>query len=462
MEKPDNYNFYINKKNNIPYKEWPREVKDYLNWKRRQRSHPEWANISEDERKEKVKEIKRKNIQKYKEKWETMSDGEKAEINKKKGSHYNNLSEEDKLKQNEVLKLRSRKFWDSLGESQRKEFGQYRWNKNSEETKREIIRKFVDGGKKHRESLTDEDIQLQIKRMNDAWKEKYNNDKNFKNQNNRLLRENNEKYFESLGEEGRLKFFEENGKRLGELAKERWENLSEEERKNKINHLREISSKYYNSLSEEGKRRYNERLKQNMINYFDNINSENWTELNHNNRFNKRFENQFKNSILINDFYFIKEYKVEFKDRVKFWDYGIFNKDNKLVAVVDLDGMYYHGDREVEYDGLHSKEERDENRSYFIPDNTKCIIITDTKFIDGFEKLLEILIEDYDEYLNNLFKEYRAMPFPYPEYSDKELITSFEYLKRMKCDDKYHKDISLNTRIGDHLIYHFLILNYFQ
>ena len=106
----------------------------------------------------------------------------------------------------------------------------------------------------------------------------------------------------------------------------------------------------------------------------------------------------------------------------------------------DLDGEYFHGDNS-DYDGLHSKEERDEKRAFYIPGkDVKVFIFTEKNFNILFEEMLKLLISDYDKYIKDLFNDYRSIDFPYPYYSHKELITSMIQLCNMKCDDKYHKN----------------------
>ena len=109
MQKPENYGFYIGKKCTIPYKDWPQEVKDYKNWKRRQRAKPEWAHLTDEQRKlERIKVIAA-NQKKWRDKYAAMTDEEKAEVNKKKGNHFNNASEEEKAKKSEELRQRHRR-----------------------------------------------------------------------------------------------------------------------------------------------------------------------------------------------------------------------------------------------------------------------------------------------------------------------------------------------------------------
>jgi hypothetical protein len=122
--------------------------------------------------------------------------------------------------------------------------------------------------------------------------------------------------------------------------------------------------------------------------------------------------------------------------------------------IIDLDGSYFHADK-CDYDGLHSKEEYDEKRGLSIPDGVKWCIINEKNFEECFSYLEKIIPLSYDEFISLRFKEYRNIPFPQPHYTDGELIRSFESLQRMDCNDKYHQNLSLNTRLGDRIIQHF-------
>ena len=174
------------------------------------------------------------------------------------------------------------------------------------------------------------------------------------------------------------------------------------------------------------------------------------------------FTDLFNKSHLANSFYYSRNYPVtvkgdEFGDyngTTKEWDFAIFDETSKLVALVDLDGARYHGDKN-EYDGLYSKEQYDERRSLFVPDGVKMYIIREEFLANDFETLLQGVYKNYDEYLKEIFDTARKMPFPYPTYPEKKLLRSFELLRKMICSDKYHRNISLNTRTGDWLIQHF-------
>ena len=225
---------------------------------------------------------------------------------------------------------------------------------------------------------------------------------------------------------------------IAQKQKDAWERKSPEE----MQAYAEKQRQYYANLSGEEKSNITKKILSNTPGK---------------NQFNIRFENTFNESHLIQEFYYKKEIPVYTNDLSHLWDYGIYEKStNKLVMVVDLDGAYFHADN-CDYDGLHSNEEYDERRSLSIPSdsNIKICIIQEFKFKQCFENMIKLLIEDYDEYVDHMFKQFRSIPFPFPKYNNKELIKSYSALIRMNCDDKYHQDISLNTRVGDRVIMNF-------
>ena len=68
---------------------------------------------------------------------------------------------------------------------------------------------------------------------------------------------------------------------------------------------------------------------------------------------------------------------------------------------------------------------------------------------------MKILSMTYEEYIDYQYKYYSNMIFPYPKYDDKELIKSFDKLRRIDFDSNSYKNLSINYRIGDRLILHF-------
>ena len=167
------------------------------------------------------------------------------------------------------------------------------------------------------------------------------------------------------------------------------------------------------------------------------------------NKLHLQFESQFNEL----EYDLIPEYPTTNHDITHCWDYAIF-RDNELCMLIDLDGAYFHADI-CDYDGLHSKEEYDEKRGLSIPDGVKWCIIYEKDFDKSFAYMRNTLSLSYDEFINKRFNEYRSMPFPYPEYTDSELLRSYRDLCKLNCDDKYHRSLNVNTRIGDRLIIHF-------
>lgn len=173
------------------------------------------------------------------------------------------------------------------------------------------------------------------------------------------------------------------------------------------------------------------------------------------NKFHEKFERAFSESHLVNSHHITAEYPTTNNGITHCWDYAVFdNETNSLQMLVDLDGAYFHADN-CDYDGIHSKEEWDEKRALSIPNGINHCIIPELRFKDAFEFMLKMLMLDYDDYVAYVFRELRSQPFPYPSYSKIELLKSWEDLRRMKTDDKYHESISVNTRQGDRIIQHF-------
>lgn len=386
MKRPDNYSFYSNRrKNKISFKDWPDECKQYAYWLRDIKNHPEWKSLS-DEEYYKIKSDRKTqrgiNAAKLmRKRFQEKDECEKQRINKSKGSYYNNLSEEEKVNQNNILSQRSKNFWDSMSSDERISFSQYRWNLKSDEEKQIIIKRFNQAGVERMKNLPDDEIQEYIERMNSARRKKFYSDPEFQNKQIQLLRDN-----------------------------------------------------FYNYITHMCLEDYQKILKDNGL--------------------NKKFETFFRDSSLYKNYYFIKEFLVEKNEGIKFWDYAIYSRiGNKLIAVIDLDGAFYHGDNS-DYNGLHSKEERDEKRGYFIPDGIKCYIITERNIYEDFKNMEKEFLLPYDDYIKLMFDSLRSIDFPYPTYHHNELINSFQQLLRLNPDNS-KLSLSVRNREGDRLITHF-------
>lgn len=463
MEKPKNYAIYNNKKKPIPYSEWPQEIKEYKNWRRSIIKHPEWKDLSDDEWRKAVIESKKKRAESgrkaFKVKYENMSEEEKKVLNKKKSSwKKENMTEEEYKEKCKHMAEISNKFWNGMTEEQRKDFSKYRWNLRTDEEKKIIIKRFNQAGIDRMKSLPKEEIDRQIKVMNEARLKKLEEDDKFREEQFRLLRKHNQEYFGAMTDEEKSAFYKNRGIKYAEYWRKRWETDKDFVEKQteflrSISHLGAAEIKRRWKEDDKFREEQTELLNQARINYYNNTTAEERNRILGHNRLNRKFEKRFKESILNENFYFINEYMFVNGNEHKFWDYAIYNKQNKLVMVVDLDGRFFHADT-CDYNGLHSREECDEKRGLFVPENSKVHIIDENRFNDGFNEMIELLLVDYDDYINKQFELYRSIKFPFPSYNSYELINSFKQLCRMNPGNKY-VNISLRNREGDRLITNF-------
>lgn len=463
MEKPKNYAIYNNKKKPIPYSEWPQEVREYKNWRRSILKHPEWKDLSDDEWRKAVIESKKKRAESgrkaFKVKYANMSEEEKKELNKKKSTwNKENMTEEEYKERCKHMAEISNKFWNSMTEEQRKNFSKYRWNLKTDEEKQIIIKRFNQANIARIKSLPKEEIDRQIRVMNEARLKKLEEDDKFREEQFRLLRKHNQEYFGAMSDEEKSAFYKNIGKKSAEYWKKRWKTDKDFVEKQteflkSIAQLGAAEIKRRWECDEEFRQEQTELLNQARINYYNNTTAEERNRILGHNRLNKKFEKRFKESILNENFYFVNEYMCVNGNEHKFWDYAIYNKQNELEMVLDLDGRFFHADT-CDYNGLHSREECDEKRGLFVPDKIKVHIIDENRFNEGFSEMVELLLEDYDEYIDNQFRLYRSMKFPFPVYNNYELINSFKQLCRMNPDNKY-VNLSIRNREGDRLISEF-------
>lgn len=378
---------------------------------------------------------------------------------------------------------------------------------DEKERRRKLL---IEGQKKWFNSLTDDELMKIRENLSRNAKKRWDllSDED-KNSIKDKLTEYRSMFWDSMTPEERSNFVKSQcvnrtDKRKEEIRsaqRERWKNLSEYEKDIIRSHLRngwnnmpkdkkerfiQAHIDYYNNLSQEEKEEWARRggqywddlLDEEKIkisnqcrendsirfirNYYESLSQVEKDLIHRNslitgkaNKLTKQFEKSFDESILSNHFVLTKELVTSNEFGAHSWDYGIFTKDtNELVMVVDLDGSYFHADK-CDYDGLHSKEEYDEKRSLTVSPGIKIFIIIEDLFSKSFSEMIKSLMLHYDEFIENMFKECRLFGFPYINYTDNELLRSYESLRKMNCNDKYHKDVSLNTRLGDRLIQYF-------
>ena len=326
--------------------------------------------------------------------------------------------------------------WNSKTPEEKLEWGKRtkeNWKKVSYDTKQRLSKSRSIARKEHWKSMSAAEKKTLLNKMNDGFRTYWNT-------------------------------LDASGKELhAQRSVQQWNSLTDEQKLRKIKRLHDGHKSWFNSLTKEELDTFSKQHSDIAKDQWDKMGTAERTNLirrvlssssRKNNGLHRKFEHRFNESNLSRSFYIIPECSVCNNGTIHFWDYGIFNENCELVAVVDLDGAFYHGDND-DYDGIHSREEYDEIRSLSVPEGIFHCIINELRFNDCFKYLMELLLSEYQSYVNSLFKEMRSQPFPEPHYTDSELTKVFTKLQRMNCNDTYHQDLSLNTRIGDRLIQHF-------
>lgn len=231
---------------------------------------------------------------------------------------------------------------------------------------------------------------------------------------------------ESLTDEEKEILRQQNSQRL----KEYWAKVSEEKR---IKHGQK-SRDWYNTLTPEEKKLY--------------IHKRISPSANHN-KLSEKFESYLH-------YYHIKfeaEYEISCNGNKHIWDYLLYS-DNKPNILVDLDGVFYHADN-CDYDGVHSREDYDMIRGLTVPDGIKWAFIQEKDFDNGFEYIIDIMNLSYDEFIQKRFNEYRTIPFPSPNYTNLDLLRSYNQLIALNPNDPYYRCMNVYTRIGNMIVSHF-------
>ena len=330
------------------------------------------------------------------------------------------LTNEEKEKKKKESSERARKQWTSYNDAKRKEISEI----------------FSKAQKNKIENMNEEELALYKKSQSDrARQESLNMSKEEKEAFSKRCSENTKRRWSNYTEEERNTI----RSKQSEGLKRYISTLDEDTLKQRMNKLQQRASESWNKLSNE------EKVNKTRIRFINNGHNK------YNNSLNELFEKSFSDFINYNKFSMIKEFPST-NITAHCWDYALF-KDNELCILIDLDGKYFHAD-ECDYDGLHSREEYDLTRSLSIKQGNSIFIIYEYDFISSINRLKEKLLKT-NHYSEILFREYRSMSFPYPEYNDAELLRSYRDLCKLNCDDKYHKSLNVNTRIGDRLIQHF-------
>lgn len=360
-------------------------------------------------------------------------------------AQFSNMTKE----QQEAYRNKQKEIWNKKSEAEKKAYSErtkQQLAQRTEEEKKEINKKNSEGLKKHWEGVNKDAKKKRIEPMIKANKIKLSN------MSKEELSARGKHIWEVMDSEDKEKRIEELRQRMIEYN----DSLPYEEKIRRVKCMQE----WHNNLTQEQKDEFYKRTHQ----WYFNLTPEERREHDRKrlasatkeNKLCKKFEEMFNNSILINDYYLgKKECSLINNGGSHHWDYPIYSlKDNSLQMVVDIDGKYYHGDQN-DYDGIHSTEEDDERRYLTLPGNLKSFIINELMLKQSFELMMKQLMMNYDDYIQSIFDYCRIMPFPYPNYTNMELINSMKSLCKMNCNDNYHKNISMLTKAGHRIIQHF-------
>lgn len=360
------------------------------------------------------------------------------------------------------------------------------WTDKSEEEKRVWIDKFTKGNAEYRKTIPKEVFiergkRLAVSNANMTDERKLLRNQRISSSRKKYMYGRSEEERERDRENGRLHWesmTDEQKKAYSERTIQQWKNMSEDERAARISELVGRSAQRWKDATPEYREKFSntikrtkakisiderERNRQRHIRRWRDYSPEKKEELlrksmlksRSSNTLNKQFERSFASSSASDYFYFQPENLTERDGIQHHWDYGIYSKNgNELAMVVDLDGGFYHADT-CDYDGLHSHEEYDSERIMSVPDGVKWYIIYEKSYTESFKDFLKNLLSAYDEFILSRFEMCRGMLFPTPKYRDLDLIRSWNSIVSMNCNDKYHQNLSLNTRVGDRLITHF-------
>lgn len=327
------------------------------------------------------------------------------------------LSDEEKLKRKRELSERAKKQWASYDEKRRKEIHEIFSNAQSKRIQNMSEEELIEFKKQQSEKAR----QLALNRTPEQ-KEEFSRKCSIRSKN----------MLANMSDEQRNSI--RNKQSIG--LKRYISTLPENVLSKRMDNLTRRASEVWDSLSPKEKSYRTIKRLRNTNKYFT--------------IFNQTFEKFCKEYNLYDTFDIIREFPMYNID-AHCWDYAIFDKSGRLIMLVDIDGGYHHS-KEHDYDGSRFMIKYEYSRSLSINDaNIMVNIIYGDKFESCFKRMIKFINLTYDEYLETLIKEYIRIPFPTPKYHTKDLLSSYNDLYNMNCNDKYHRNISMNSRNGNML-----------
>lgn len=128
----------------------------------------------------------------------------------------------------------------------------------------------------------------------------------------------------------------------------------------------------------------------------------------------------------------------------KNFDFAIFDDNNILKTLIEIDGEYWHG-LNSDSDGRHVRGETDCERFSKVPEGVKFIACDSKNFELCIIEILNTFNINYEEWLNSIIK---SLPneFPYHVFTNKRLLTDWQHL----CNYDYNKHSYVGMSIVKH------------
>lgn len=456
-------------------------IKKEINHKKAMKAKAHWDNLSDDEKASKsiyLKEInktwrdnqtdeeRQQFSEKCKQRWDNTSEKfkqkESLRLKQIAEDYRNRMTEEDRI----AIRNKKIEYWLNRTPEEKLKWRQHSidsWNNESLEYKKMVADRASETFTKYWKLMDKNDKLDRINKLVEINKNIWDS-LSYEDRIKRMepLFAGYESWWNGLSQSEKEDFYKPILESLHKGWKEWHSNMTSEEKQKYyepiIEKLHIAQTKWIENLSPDDRLKMAQRMRVTIGEWWDNLSPDEKKHHIHNklqaqgdNSFMKRFRNAFES---FNDNFSIKnEFVTVNNDIHHSWDYAIFRLE-ELICLVDLDGAYYHADG-CDYDGMHSRLEYDERRGLSIPDGVKWCIIQEKKFDECMDYLYKILPMTYDEFIDDIFKHFRAMPFPYPRYEYDVLLRNWADLVSMDPYDKYHDNLSLITRLGDHIIFHY-------
>jgi hypothetical protein len=130
------------------------------------------------------------------------------------------------------------------------------------------------------------------------------------------------------------------------------------------------------------------------------------------------------------------------------FDFAVFDNENNLKVLIDIDGTYFHG-LQSDYDGKHVQGYNDCKRFLKVPENVKFIVCDEHNIEECINELFNVFNVSYNKWLKNIFN---SLPkdFPYITYTKKRLFNDYNKLIIFDSKAYYNRYLSLSSILQFH------------